>query len=175
MKEQNRYSLHPSSEYIYQWLIFMLIINLGIFAIVYFLITPIINNSANPDFYAKLAWGIFTGVMFVLFALTFIIANGPRYWVDFEEIEIWWIYRPKKRKQIPLFEIVEIKIRRTPVISNAFNIGTLVLFKESSDGKPKVAVRLIGIKFPTEVYLDLLSKCKFKDKRKEFETKELLV
>jgi len=88
------------------------------------------------------------------------IANGPRYWIDNDYIEIWSIYRPKRRAQIDYSEIVDIKIQRFPLIGTAFNFGTLVLFSyNEKTGKRKIAARLIGIDFPNEVYLDLINKC----------------
>lgn len=160
MTKESRYSLHTSNKFIYQWLIIVLLFNLSIFTIIYFVITPLFSSTGNPEFYSKLTWGIFTIFMFILFAIIFMIANGPRYWIDNDYIEIWSIYRPKRRAQIDYSEIVDIKIQRFPLIGTAFNFGTLVLFSyNEKTGKRKIAARLIGIDFPNEVYLDLINKC----------------
>ncbi|MBN1330974.1 MAG: hypothetical protein JXA54_15995 [Candidatus Heimdallarchaeota archaeon] len=165
MNKESRYSLQVSNKFIYQWLVFVLLFNLGIFTIIYFGITPLFDSTSNPDFYSKLTWAIFTISMFFLFATIFIIANGPRYWIDMNYLEIWSVYRTKKRTLIEYNEIIDIKIRRTPLIASAFNFGTLVMYKnDKKTGRKKVAARLIGVEYPNDVYLDLINKCKIEIK-----------
>ncbi|HUT80000.1 MAG TPA: hypothetical protein VMZ29_02265 [Candidatus Bathyarchaeia archaeon] len=165
MSKESRYSLQASNKFIYQWLIIVLLFNLGIFTLIYFGIAPLFDSTTNPELYSKLTWAIFTVIMFILFATIFMIANGPRYWVDTNYLEIWSVYRPKKRVQIEYTEIIDIRIRRTPLISSAFNFGTLVLYKiDKKSGRKKVAARLIGVDYPNDVYLDLINKCQIEIK-----------
>ncbi len=157
MKGQSRYSLRASNEFLIQWLVIGLVINLGIFTIIYFFITPLIESSNNPNLFEKLTWSFFVVFMFSIFAVTYIGINSSRYWIDFNSIERWSIYRPKRKRKIEYANIKDLKIIRMPLLGNALNIGTIVLFVDK-DGKNKVSMRIMGIKYPHEVYLDILER-----------------
>jgi len=163
MSQESRYSLQVSIEYIYSLLVLELLTNLGVFTILYFTVyKKIIVNSLQEDFYSQLLWGLFVIVMFLTFALTFVFANGPRYWIDNKHIEKWLIYRPKKRVVLEFSEVTNIRIRTIPLVSALFNIGTIVLFV-TREGKQRKAMKLIGIKEYNNVYLDLIKKTNIKE------------
>ena len=175
MAKKTRYSLKTSNEYIYTWLSLELVFILGTFALIYFLVyKPRILTLPDFEFYSRLVWGIFTGVMFLIFALTFMIANSKRYWLDMEYIEVWNIYRPKKRKTILLENIVDIKIRRMPILSTALNFGTIIIYTSLDEKKPRIRLRIVGVKYPNDVYLDLLERGNLKKEVKELKPEELL-
>ncbi|NHK30828.1 MAG: hypothetical protein FK730_05715 [Asgard group archaeon] len=157
MNSQSRYSLRAANEFLIQWLVIVLLVNLGIFSIIYFFVNPIIVSSNNPSLYEKLTWSIFVVFMFSLFAITYVGINSSRYWIDFNFAERWSIYRPKKKKRIEYVDIKDVKIVRMPLLGNALNIGTILLLTEKS-GKIKAKMRIIGIKHPQEVYLDILQR-----------------
>jgi hypothetical protein len=165
MSQQKRYSLNATNSYLYQWLVIVLVLNLGLFAIIYFVIDPIVQDSINPNLYEKLEWAALVIFMFCMFAVTYITINRSRYWLDIEYIEKWSIYRPKRKYIVNCNEIVDIKIRRLPLIGDALNNGSIILYTNKKD-KKKVAMRIIGIKFPYEVYLDILERTKIDDKNK---------
>ncbi|NHJ46782.1 MAG: hypothetical protein FK733_03240 [Asgard group archaeon] len=168
MSQQKRYSLNASNSFLYQWLVIILILNLGLFAIIYFVINPIVQDSANPNLYEKIEWALFVIFMFCMFATTYITINKSRYWLDSEYIEKWSIYRPKRKHTVNCNEIVDIKIRRLPLIGDALNNGTIVLYSIKKK-KKKVAMRIIGIKFPYEIYLDILERTKIEDSEKKID------
>ena len=167
MSKESRYSLRASNEFIYQWLVIILIFNLIIFLIIHYIISPLLEKLGNPELYSKIVWAIFVFVMFSLFAITYIIINGPRYWIDNEYLEIWFIYRPRKRRFVYYKDIKEVRIRRPPIIGSAFNYGTIILYKTNQHEKLKVYVRIIGIKFPNEISHDLLKRCNIKKEKEE--------
>jgi hypothetical protein len=157
MNSQSRYSLRAANEFLIQWLVIVLLVNLGLFSIIYFVVNPIIVSSSNPSLYERLTWSIFVIFMFGLFAITFVGINSSRYWIDFHFAERWSIYRPKKKKRIEYNDIKDVKIVRMPLLGNALNIGTIVLLIEKN-GKMKAKMRIVGIKHPQEVYLDIIQR-----------------
>ena len=156
-KKQSTYILKPSNAFIYTWLVIVLIINIGLYLIFFFYIDPIIQNSSNPSLYSKVFWALFVVISFLFFAIIYILVVRHIYWIDIEVIEIRNSFRPKKKKAIKFNEINNITIRRIPLISNAFNFGTIIL-RKNEDGKEKIIGKLIGIKYPEEVYYELRSK-----------------
>lgn len=153
--KKSRFSLQPSNAFLMTFLVIVLVINVALFLIAYFLINPYINASVNPDLYSKIFWAGFVAINFTSFAITYAIINSKRYWIDFNFLEIQNVYRPKKRKEIPWKEISYLKVRRFPIISNAFDFGTILLMKETEKGKDKVIARLLGIKHDDEFYFEL--------------------
>lgn len=172
MNNQSRYSLRASNEFLIQWLVIVLLGNLGLFAIIYFLINPIIVTSNNPNLYEKITWSIFVIFMFSLFATTYVGINSSRYWIDCNFIERWSIYRPKKKRRIDYINIKDLKIIRMPLFGNALNIGTIVLYAEKNS-KKKISMRIVGIKYPHEVYLDILERSNVENSK--IKTEDLLV
>ena len=167
MSQLERYSLRVSTEYIYTLLALELVLNLGIFGILYFIIyKKIIVGSPEGNLYSQLLWGIFVIVMFFTFAVTFVFANGPRYWVDSKHIEKWLIYRPKKKEGLEFKEVTDIQIRTFPIASAAFNFGTIIIFV-TRNGKQRKAMKLIGIKDYYNVYLDIIKRTNVKELSKD--------
>jgi hypothetical protein len=168
MNQAKRYSLQASNSFLYLWLSLVLVFNLGLFVIIYFLINPIVKSSSNPNLYDKIQWASFVALMFLLFAITYVTINRARYWIDTDYIEKWSIYRPKKKVRINYSEINDIKLRRFPVLGDALNIGTIILYN-SKNGKRNIILRIIGIKFPYEVYIDILEHANIEDPQKRIE------
>ncbi|MGC9780755.1 MAG: PH domain-containing protein [Candidatus Heimdallarchaeota archaeon] len=164
--KSSRFSLEVSIEYIMQWLALTLIINLGLFTIVHFLLNQYDLGWPNPERYSKIIWVGFTLVGFTVFALTYIFISAPRYWVDTDSIEIRSVYRSKKSKIVEFEKIVDMKIRKTPILSNIFNFGTIVFYNKTEDGKKKVVARFLGVKYPNEVYLEILENLDIEEEKK---------
>ncbi|NHJ84595.1 MAG: hypothetical protein FK734_03985 [Asgard group archaeon] len=157
-KPASRYSLTASYAYIAQWLIITLVIYLILFVIAYLMIVPIFETNPNKELYNKILWSVFAIVSFLSFAVVFIITNSQKYWIDLEYIQFWNVYRPSKKRQIEFKDINDLKIRRMPITSTAFNFGTIVLFSIDKNGKRKRRGSLRGIKFVDDVYLELIQK-----------------
>ena len=172
-KPTSRYSSIPSSAYLITFLVFSLLINLAILAVTYFGINPLILKSNFPDRNSRIMWGIFVGIAFLIFAVTYIIINAHRYWIDHDYIQIINVYRPKKRKTIMFTEIKNIKVRKIPLISGWFDFGTVIFIGYTETGRRKILARFLGIKFPEEVYLELSKYINHEDKEESI--KELLL
>ena len=155
IKKSSRFSLQVSTEYIIQWLVLTLIANIGLFLIVRFLLNPYDLGWPNPDRYSKIIWAGFTFIGFSLFAITYIVTSAPRYWVDTDFIEVRSVYRSKKSKIIEFERIVDMKIRKMPILSNAFNFGTIIFYSKANDGKKIIAARFLGVKYANEVFLEI--------------------
>ncbi|MEE9573250.1 MAG: PH domain-containing protein, partial [Candidatus Neomarinimicrobiota bacterium] len=95
---------------------------------------------------------------FLFFTVVYLIISAPRYWIDDNGIEIRNIYRAKKKLTFNYEEITEVQIRQTPVISSAFNFGTIVFYKTDQNEKKRIAFRFFGVKYPKEVYLEIIDK-----------------
>ncbi|MHA1532515.1 MAG: PH domain-containing protein [Candidatus Heimdallarchaeota archaeon] len=160
-KSPSRFSLKASAEYIIQWMVFTLILNLGLYLMMRYLVHPrILGLNLTPeriDLYSKLSWAGSLLVNFILFTVVYLIISAPRYWIDDNGIEIKSIYRAKKKLTFDYVEITEIKIRQTPIISSAFNFGTIVFYKTDQNEKKRVAFRFFGVKYPKEVYLEIIA------------------
>jgi len=161
-KSPSRFSLKASTEYIIQWMVFTLIFNLGLYLMVrYFAYPRILDLTLTPDridLYSKLVWAGLVFVSFILFTVVYLIISAPRYWIDDHGIEIRNIYRAKKKLTFNYDEINEVKIRQIPIISNAFNFGTIVFYKTDQNEKKRVAFNFYGVKYPKEVYLEIIDK-----------------
>ena len=170
--------LKSSTEFVIIWMVLILIFNLGLYFIVRYLVDPVIQNlSLTPDridLYSKLVWAGLVLIMFVIFTIVYLIISAPRYWVDEQGIEIRNIYRAKKKKSYDFEEITEIRIRQIPIISNAFNFGTIIFYKSDESEKKHVAFRFNGIKYPKEVYLEIIEN--FENlKQEEIKAEDLLL
>lgn len=172
--KESSYSLQPSNAYLYSFLVIVLIINLGIIAIAYFLITPVIENSSNPTLFSQIFWASMVVLNFILFAITYISINAFRYWVDIKHVEIINTYRPKKRKSINFKDIDYLKIRKMPLLSDAFNYGTILFLKENEKGKEKIVARFLGIKHAKDIILELMQKLPENEKGKKKIVDDLL-
>ena len=60
-------------------------------------------------------------------------------------------------------EIRDIRIRKLPLLSGWFDFGTIVFVTYTETGRKKVLARFLGIKFPEEVYLELIKKISVDD------------
>jgi len=174
----SRFSLKASTEYIIQWMVFTLILNLGLYLMMRYLVHPrILGLNLTPDridLYSKLSWAGLLLVNFILFTVVYLIISAPRYWIDDNGIEIRSIYRAKKKLTFNYEEITEVQIRQTPVISSAFNFGTIVFYKTDQNEKKHVAFRFFGVKYPKEVYLEIINK--FENvKQEEITAEDLLL
>lgn len=172
--KESRYSLSPSNAYLYSFLVIVLLINLGLIAIAYFLINPVIENSSNPTLYSQIFWACMVVLNFILFAITYIIINSYRYWIDIKFVEVINTYRPTKRKTINFSEIDYVKIRKIPILSDAFNFGTILFVKENEKGKDKIVIRFLGIKHAKDVILELIQKLPKTEKGKKKVVEDLL-
>ncbi len=161
-KSPSRFLLRSSTEYIILWMVLSLIFNLGLYLIIRYTVDPIIQNlSLTPDridLYSKLVWAGLVLIIFAIFTVVYLFLSAPRYLVDEQGIEIRSIYRAKKKNNFLYEEICEVKIRQVPIISSAFNFGSLIFYKLTEDGKKQVAFRFAGIKYPKEVYLEIIDK-----------------
>ncbi len=178
VKGPSRFSLKASTEYIIQWMVFTLILNLGLYLMVRYLVHPrILGLSLTPErieLYSKLSWAGLLLVNFLIFTIVYLIISAPRYWIDDYGIEVRSIYRAKKKLTFNYKEITEIQIRQTPIISSAFNFGTLVFYKTDQNEKKRVAFRFFGVKYPKEVYLEIIDK--FENvKQEEIKAEDLLL
>ncbi|MHA1187871.1 MAG: hypothetical protein ACTSSK_13540, partial [Candidatus Heimdallarchaeota archaeon] len=97
-KPSSRYSIAPSTPYLLTFLVISLLINVAMWLGIYFGLNPLIMASSFPERNSKIMWGVFVGVMFIIFALTFAIINSHRYWIDTDYLQVINVYRPKKRK-----------------------------------------------------------------------------
>jgi hypothetical protein len=172
-KESSSYSIAPSTPYLLIFLALSLIINLAIFAGVYFGINPLIEASSLPDRNSKIMWGVFVGVMFIIFAVTYIIINSHRYWIDRDYLQVINVYRPKQKKTILYSEVKNIIVRKIPLLSERLDFGTVLFVTYTESGRKKVLARFLGIKFPDEVYLELVKKINIDDKEESI--KDLLL
>lgn len=161
-KSTSRFSLRASTEYIIQWMVFTLIFNLGLYLMVRYLVHPrILDLNLTPeriDLYSKLSWAGLLLINFLFFTVVYLIISAPRYWIDDNGIEIRNIYRAKKKLNFNYEEITEVQIRQTPVISSAFNFGTIVFYKTDQNEKKRIAFKFFGVKYPKEVYLEIIDK-----------------
>ncbi|NHJ33272.1 MAG: hypothetical protein FK732_10435 [Asgard group archaeon] len=159
-KSPSRFSLRSSTEFIIQWMVLTLVFNLGLYLIVRYLVDPRIQNlNLTPDridLYSKLVWAGLVLIIFTIFTIVYLIISAPRYWVDEKGIEIRNIYRAKKKLTYNYEEIIDIKIKQIPFISSAFNFGTIVFYKTDENEKKHVAFRFNGVKYPKEVYLEIV-------------------
>lgn len=177
-KGPSRFSLRASTEYIIQWMVFTLILNLGLYLMVRYLVHPrILGLNLTPeriDLYSKLSWAGLLLINFILFTVVYLIISAPRYWIDENSIEIRSIYRAKKKLIFNYEEITEVQIRQTPIISSAFNFGTIVFYKTNQNEKKRVAFKFFGVKYPKEVYLEIIGK--FENvKQEEIKAEDLLL
>jgi len=92
----------------------------------YSILNPLIMASSFPERNSKIMWGVFVGVMFIIFALTFAIINSHRYWIDTDYLQVINVYRPKKRKTVMYSEVKNIFIKKIPFLSERFDFGTVV-------------------------------------------------
>ncbi|MFW9922744.1 MAG: hypothetical protein ACFFDW_05575 [Candidatus Thorarchaeota archaeon] len=166
------YTVAPSTAYLMSAISVVLIINLGLFLLVYFLIYPIILDSSDPSKWSKIIWAIFAGISFLFFTIVYIIINSHRYWIDNDFFEILNVYRTKKKKSFLWTNISYIKIRNFPIVSRAFNFGTILFYGEVKNGKEKIIARFLGVKMPQEIYLQIMDKVQKESKEKIL--KELL-
>ncbi|MBD3191177.1 MAG: hypothetical protein GF308_11055 [Candidatus Heimdallarchaeota archaeon] len=157
---QARYSLKPSNPFVIQWLIISLLTNLGLFAIIYFFIIPLFENTSNPTLIEKIVWASFVFLSFVIFALIYILINSIRYWIDYNHLEVINNLRPKKRRMIPFEQITNFRIIQMPFFGKQFDYGTIVLEGKEPDEQSKILARLWGIRFPEEVIQDLAQNIK---------------
>ncbi|MHA1124256.1 MAG: hypothetical protein ACTSSB_04690 [Candidatus Heimdallarchaeota archaeon] len=172
-KETSQYSIAPSTPYLLTFLVLSLLINLAIFAILYFAINPFILASNNSDRYSKIVWGVFIGFMFLVFAMTYVTINLHRYWIDLDYIQIINVYRPKKRKTVMYSEVKNIFVRKIPFLSGWLDFGTIIFVTYTDTGRKKVLAKFLGIKFPEEVYLELIKKINLEDSKES--VKDLLL
>ncbi len=170
-KKPANYSVTPSTAYIITFLALALIINSLFFAIIYFVVDPIVQVSSNPDLYSKIIWSIVAFVFFFVFAVIYISINSRRYWIGDNSFELINIYRPKKKKVIKYSDILYIKVRKMPILSSRFDFGTILFIAHSKKKKEKIVARFLGIKFPKEIYFELVEKIKpeGKDRKKTAE------
>ena len=94
---QVRYSVKPSTAFIIQWMVVSLIVNLGLFALTFFIIIPLFETSAKSDLIERIIWASFVFLSFLVFAVIYILINSVRYWLDYNHLEIINYYRPKKK------------------------------------------------------------------------------
>ncbi|NPE07983.1 MAG: hypothetical protein GNW80_06860 [Asgard group archaeon] len=177
-KSPSRFILKSTNEFVILWMVLTLIFNLGLYLIVRYLVDPRVQNlSLTPDrieLYSKLVWAGLILIMFIIFTIVYLLISAPRYWVDEQGIEIRSIYRAKKKIAFDFEEITEVEIRQIPLISSAFNFGTLVFYKTDQNEKKRVAFRFLGVKYPKEVYLEIIDK--FENiKQKEITAEDLLL
>ena len=172
-KPSSRYSIAPSTPYLLTFLVLSLLINVVIWLGIYFGLNPLIMASSFPERNSKIMWGIFVGVMFIIFAITFVIINSHRYWIDTDYLQVINVYRPKKRKTIMYSEVKNIFIKKIPLLSERFDFGTVVFVTYTETGRKKVLARFLGIKFPDEVYLELSKSTSIENKEESI--KDLLL
>jgi hypothetical protein len=172
-KSSSRYSIAPSTPFLLTFLVISLIINVGIWVSVYFGLNPVIMASSFPDRNSKIMWGVFVGITFIIFAITYIIINSHRYWIDLDYIQVINVYRPKKRKTVKYSEVKNIFVRKIPLLSSWFNFGTIVFITYTETGRKKVLARFLGIKYPDEVYLELTKNINLEEKEESI--KDLLL
>ena len=172
-KPSSRYSIAPSTPYLLIFLVLSLLINVAIWLGIYFGLNPLIMASSFPERNSKIMWGVFVGVMFIIFALTFVIINSHRYWIDTDYLQVINVYRPKKRKTVMYSEVKNIFIKKIPFLSERFDFGTVVFVTYTETGRKKVLARFLGIKFPDEVYLELSKYTSIEDKEESI--KDLLL
>lgn len=173
-KKPANYSIAPSTTYIITMLVLALIINGVFFAVVYFIVDPIVQTSSNPELYSKIIWSIVAFVFFFVFAVVYISINSRRYWIGDESFELINIYRPKKKKVIKYSEILYIQIRKIPFLSNRFEFGTILFFAHNKKQKEKIIARFLGLKFPMEIYIELVEKINLEEKHKKLTAEDLL-
>ncbi|MHA1244300.1 MAG: hypothetical protein ACTSXA_13725 [Candidatus Heimdallarchaeota archaeon] len=172
-KPSSRYSIAPSTPYLLTFLVISLLINVAIWLGIYFGLNPLIMASSFPERNSKIMWGVFVGVMFIIFALTFAIINSHRYWIDTDYLQVINVYRPKKRKTVMYSEVKNIFIKKIPFLSERFDFGTVVFVTYTETGRKKVLARFLGIKFPDEIYLELSKYTSIEDKEESI--KDLLL
>lgn len=173
-KKPANYSIAPSTAYIITFLVVALIINGIIFAIVYFVIDPIVQTSTNSDLCSKIIWSILAFVFVIVFAVVYISINSRRYWIGNETFEVINIYRPKKKKIFSYSEITYIRIRKIPFLSSRLDFGTIIFVAQDDNQKEKIIARLFGIKFPKEIYTELIEKINPEEKGKKKTAEDLL-
>ena len=169
------YSVAPSTSYIITFLVFALLFDIGIFSIVYFLIDPIIQSSVNPTLYSKVLWSIMAFVFFAVFAIVYVIINSKRYWIGEDSIEVINVYRPKRRRIIKYADITEVSIRTFPIVSKRFDFGTIVFYALNKKEQNKIIAKFLGIKFPKEIYLEIIEKIKPEEKGKKKTAEDILL
>jgi len=161
-KSPSRFLLRSSTEYIILWMVLTLAFNLGLYLIVRYVVDPRIQKlSLTPDqidLYSKLVWAGLVLIIFIIFTIIYLLLSAPRYLVDEQTIEIRSIYRAKKKNNFSYNEICDVKIRQVPIISSAFNFGSIIFYKINENRKKQVAFRFNGIKYPKEVYLEIIDK-----------------
>ncbi|MBK5112249.1 MAG: hypothetical protein KGD59_07245 [Candidatus Heimdallarchaeota archaeon] len=177
-KSPSRFFLKSSTEYTIQWMVLTLVFNLGLYLLVRYLVDPRIQNlSLAPDkidLYSKLVWAGLVLIIFIIFTVVYLIISAPRYWIDEQGIEIRNIYRARKKITFDYEEIIEVKIRQIPLISSAFNFGTIIFYKLDENEKKHIAFRFNGVKYPKEVYLEIIDK--FENiKQEEIKAEDLLL
>lgn len=172
-KPSSRYSIAPSTPYLLTFLVISLLINVAIWISVSFGLNPIIMASSFPERNSKIMWGVFVGVTFIIFAITYIIINSHRYWIDLEYLQVINVYRPKKRKTVKYSEVKNIFVRKIPLLSGWFDFGTVVFITYTETGRKKVLARFLGVKFPDEIYLELTKNIDLDDKEESI--KDLLL
>jgi uncharacterized membrane protein YdbT with pleckstrin-like domain len=158
MSKESRYTVVPSNAFIFQWLIITFIINLVIYLIIYFIVNPYIQASLNPDRTSRIVWAIFIVIAFLVFAITYIIINSYRYWIDSTYLEIRNNLRTKKKRIVHYEKVNYLKVNRMPIFGTSFNYGTIILYNISTEGKrekKKVVGRLLGVKHPEDIVADL--------------------
>ncbi len=173
-KKPANYSIAPSTTYIITLLIVALLLNGVFFAIVYFIVEPIVQSSSNPDLYSKIVWSIVSFVVFLVFAIIYVSVNSRRYWVGDDSFELIRIYRPKKKKVIKYSDILYIKIRKIPILSSRLDFGTILFIAHNKKEKEKIVARFLGIKFPKELYIELVEKINPAEKERKKTAEDLI-
>ncbi len=173
-KKPANYSIAPSTTYIITLLIVALLLNGVFFAIVYFIVEPIVQSSSNPDLYSKIVWSIVSFVVFLVFAIIYVSVNSRRYWVGDDSFELIRIYRPKKKKVIKYSDILYIKIRKIPILSSRLDFGTILFIAHNKKKKEKIVARFLGIKFPKELYIELVEKINPAEKERKKTAEDLI-
>jgi membrane protein YdbS with pleckstrin-like domain len=154
-KKELYYSMETTMAFIIQWLVIVLLFDLLLFCLVYFLIRPFYLLDAE-NWLTITVWSIYLVISMGILMTVYFIANSHRYLLNRDQIEIINIIRPKKRRIIKLENVSNIRIRQTPIISQWFNFGTIILYKKDEKNREKVVARLLGINHPDLVFLDLV-------------------